>query len=599
MPYLLVTFRAQFWSRLNLGAGPMLDIDYAFQPIVGTSSLRTYGVEALLRSPTGASPSELLDRAWANGFLGTTEAALVDAATSKFARLGFAANTRLFCNLDNRIFGAEAALEKIAAAPARHGLDPSGFCLELSERLAPQSADAMEAAVASLIGNNLRIAIDDFGTGFSGLHMLMRVQPHYVKIDRFFITELARDPRKQVVVANLVRLAHSLGFVIVAEGVETEADFRAARDIGCDLAQGYFIARPTTALRDLKPGYDGIAVAAPAGNGLDALAEQVPSVPANAPIAEVIAAFSAAPHARLIPVVDTDRQPLGAVYEADVKPYLYNQFGHALLANKGVVGAATKLMKRCPISDVGAPVDAVVDNFVVAGGTDGLILTRDGRYAGFLSNRSLLRLVAERDVAIARDQNPLTHLPGNGSISRHIEQMLTITRTACTLVLLDFDGFKAFNDTYGFLAGDRALRMFADQLRLTARREGAFVAHIGGDDFFMSLPLDGDAATAAVRSLVDKFAQDVASLYEPAHRAAGGITALDRAGVRRFFPLLRASAAVLGVPGERPAVGEDDIVARLSEGKKRAKASDDGISVSSLSPTADARALQAKLRLAV
>lgn len=577
----------------------MFEFDYAFQPIVGTTSLRTHGVEALLRPASGAAPGDLLDRAWRNGLLGSTETALIDAAIAKFARLDFVAGTRLFCNLDNRLFGSDDALEAIAAAPRRHGIEPSAFCLELSERLAPQSAEAMEAAVARLIGGNLRIAIDDFGTGFSGLHMLMRVQPHYVKIDRFFIADLSRDPRKQVVVANLVRLAHSLGFMIIAEGVETEADFRTARDIGCDLAQGYLIARPTVALDALRAAYDAVAPISAPGNGLGGLADAVPSVPAHAPIADVIAAFSAAPRARLIPVVDADNLPLGAVYEVDVKPFLYNQFGHALLANKGVVGAAAKLMKRCPISDVNAPVDAIVDNFVVAGGTDGLILTRDGRYAGFLSNGALLRLVAERDVALARDQNPLTHLPGNGSITRHIEDSLSLGQTPSTLVLFDFDGFKAFNDTYGFLNGDRALRMFADQLRLAARRDGAFVAHIGGDDFFMSLPLDGPAAEAAVRRLVDKFAQDVASLYEPAHRAAGGIAALDRAGVRRFFPLLRASAALLVLPAERDRLGEDEIVARLAEGKKRAKASGDGIAMSGFVPSCDARALQAGLRLAV
>ena len=578
----------------------MFDFDYAFQPIVGTTSLRTHGLEALLRPANGKEPGQLLDAAWACGRLPAVETALLDAAMARFAGAGFAEGTRLFCNLDNRIFGTDDTLfDAIIEASQRHGLEPNALCLELSERLAPQSAEAMQAAVVRLIAGNLRIAIDDFGTGYSGLHMLMRVQPHYVKIDRFFIDGLAHDPRKQVVVANLVRLAHSLGFMIVAEGVESEADFRAARDIGCDLAQGYLIARPTVDVGALQASYDKVIAAAPAGNRLGEFAERVPCVAADAPIASVIAAFSSAPRARLIPVVDRDDQPLGAVYEADVKPYLYNQFGHALLANKGVVGAATKLMKRCPISDVGAPIDAIVDNFVVAGGTDGLILTRDGRYAGFLSNGALLRLVAERDVAVARDQNPLTHLPGNGSISRHMEQVLGIGQAACTLASVDFDGFKAFNDTYGFLRGDRALRMFADQLRLAARREGAFVAHIGGDDFFISLPLDIDAATDSMRRLLGKFAQDVASLHEPEHREAGGITALDRAGVRRFFPLLRASAALLTLPADRSSLTEDDIVARLVEAKNRAKASQDGLAVANALPLRDARALQRDLKRVV
>ena len=101
----------------------------------------------------------------------------------------------------------------------------------------------------------VEIALDDFGIGTSGLHMLLMVDPDYVKIDRTFISDIANDTRKQAIVAKLCGLAHSLGFLTVAEGVETGSDFRMARDLGCDLAQGYGIARPTTEIRDLSLAY--------------------------------------------------------------------------------------------------------------------------------------------------------------------------------------------------------------------------------------------------------------------------------------------------------------------------------------------------------
>jgi EAL domain-containing protein (putative c-di-GMP-specific phosphodiesterase class I) len=83
----------------------------------------------------------------------------------------------------------------------------------------------------------------------------------YVKIDGHFIRGIAESHRKRLFVGTITKLAHELGSCVVAEGVETEADFLHCRDAGCDLVQGYFVARPTTDVTDLPTAYSKISIA--------------------------------------------------------------------------------------------------------------------------------------------------------------------------------------------------------------------------------------------------------------------------------------------------------------------------------------------------
>jgi EAL domain-containing protein (putative c-di-GMP-specific phosphodiesterase class I) len=101
--------------------------------------------------------------------------------------------------------------------------------------------------IADLRGMGLRIAIDDFGTGYSSLGYLKRLAVDELKIDRSFIRDLATDKDDLAIVRSTIGLGHDLGLSIVAEGVEDAAAWDLLRDLGCDLAQGYFMARPMAA----------------------------------------------------------------------------------------------------------------------------------------------------------------------------------------------------------------------------------------------------------------------------------------------------------------------------------------------------------------
>ena len=90
----------------------------------------------------------------------------------------------------------------------------------------------------------MRIAVDDFGTGFSSLGQLRSFPVDMIKVDRSFVQGVEHDAKDAAITANLVSLAHALGLLAVAEGIESDGQLTSLRELGCDLAQGFLFARP-------------------------------------------------------------------------------------------------------------------------------------------------------------------------------------------------------------------------------------------------------------------------------------------------------------------------------------------------------------------
>jgi diguanylate cyclase (GGDEF)-like protein len=127
------------------------------------------------------------------------------------------------------------------------GADPADLCLEITEGTLLQDMNAAIKHLRDLRSLGVRISIDDFGTGYSSLAYLRTLPLDELKIDRSFVTPVADDPSAAAIVESVVRLGHALGLVVVAEGVETAAQLSTLRDLGCDLAQGFYLARPAPA----------------------------------------------------------------------------------------------------------------------------------------------------------------------------------------------------------------------------------------------------------------------------------------------------------------------------------------------------------------
>jgi EAL domain-containing protein (putative c-di-GMP-specific phosphodiesterase class I) len=121
--------------------------------------------------------------------------------------------------------------------------------------------DRAREELQTLRSLGVRIAIDDFGTGVSSLGQLQRFPIDVIKVDRSFIQGIEHDVKKAAIVANLVSLAHALGLVAIAEGVEYEGQLASLLEVDCDLAQGYLFGRPVSA----DQAGDVLAARSPAG----------------------------------------------------------------------------------------------------------------------------------------------------------------------------------------------------------------------------------------------------------------------------------------------------------------------------------------------
>ncbi len=130
---------------------------------------------------------------------------------------------------------------------ADSGLGPSYLTLEITESALMSDAAAALEVLRALKDLGVTLAIDDFGTGYSSLSYLQRFPLDILKIDKTFVDELGIDPDGSEIVSAVIKLAHTLGLQVIAEGVETEAQLTELRHLGCDFAQGYLFSRPVPA----------------------------------------------------------------------------------------------------------------------------------------------------------------------------------------------------------------------------------------------------------------------------------------------------------------------------------------------------------------
>ena len=153
-------------------------------------------------------------------------------------------------NVSAKSFASSARLvDVIRALLAKHQLSPSRLGIEMTESDAMIDPSHTAQVLSSLKDLGIRTAVDDFGTGYSSLAYLNRLPLDAVKIDRSFIKNLLSDTSTSTIVRAAIDLSHALGLDAVAEGVEDDAILQRLGNMGCDRAQGFFIARPMPADR--------------------------------------------------------------------------------------------------------------------------------------------------------------------------------------------------------------------------------------------------------------------------------------------------------------------------------------------------------------
>jgi diguanylate cyclase (GGDEF)-like protein len=373
---------------------------------------------------------------------------------------------------------------------------------------------------------------------------------------------------------------------VIAEGVETKEEYLAAKDIGCDLAQGYFVARPEQDLDKIHLRYEEIELVSTGDKRLASSSkssrdrqfieeklDRIPPIPLGSTFAETYEAFRRSPQNSYLPVVDSKTGSfVGIVREPNVRYYIYSPFGRELLENKYYGKKLADFVTYFPVADIGLGLEKILEVMHQSQDSDGIVILENSRYLGFLSAISMIRVINERNLFTAQNQNPLSGLPGNAAIIDFVNETIGAEEESAVLVYFDFDNFKPFNDTYGFRQGDRAIMLFTDLMKKRFATTDAFLGHVGGDDFFLGIRgLALAEFEGQIRSLLDAFRQDVESFYSPEAREAGYIEVKDRNDEVRRFPMMGVSAAVIEMPSGPRTVTVDALSSRFAELKKLAK----------------------------
>jgi len=562
-----------------------------YQPIVELKTGTVMGHESLIRGPVN-SPLHFPDALFAAArseelTVRLEQACLTEGLRSWASQVN---DKRLFVNLSAQTL--VTMVDRISLAGMMQSLQemaiaPSALVIEITEHERVTDLPRLIQVGSDLRALGLRFALDDFGDGRSSLRLWAELRPEYVKIDKYFVHNVDTDAVKVQTLRGLSRLAETFGTLLVAEGIETEAELQVVCDLGIDFGQGYFLGRPNPvpAMTILLPAAETFASteiavlpemtrAAGADFTVQRLALYMPPLGPEATNEDVARAFNNDSSLRSIALVEKGK-PVGLLNRQSfvdryAKPYFKEVYGRKpslLFANT----TPLILDKYTGLDALTAVLTSSDQRYL----SEGFIVTEGGKYFGLGTGEQLVRVVTEVRIEAARHANPLTFLPGNIPISEHIDRLLAGSGefVAC---YADLNDFKPYNDHYGYWRGDEMIRLVARTLVSHCDPRRDFVGHVGGDDFVVLF--QSDDWLNRCEAIVALFNEKARSLFDEEALQRGGIDAEDRHGVMRFFNFTTLSIGAVPV---RPGVfgRAEQVASAAARAKHKAKAQRVGVAI--------------------
>lgn len=564
--------RREFDSILSAPA-----VQAVYQPIVDFTSGRVHAWEVLSRGPEDSyfsQPAMLFEFAEETGRLFDLEKACREMAFSNLGDVD--PGQKVFFNIHPKTLADPLFTPGGTAGLVQHyGLDPADIVFEVTERHAIHDFTLFVRTMEHYRNQGFKVAVDNAGAGYNGLFSMAELKPEYIKLDQSLVHRVDQDAVRQTMVETLVSFAGKIGSVVVAGGIETEAEFNCLSGLGVLFGQGFFLGGPERP----KPEK---AVQLPPGLVRNERTDQG-SVQCSIPVSKLArAAHSVYPGTKVSEiknllegrepisaiVVVRDEVPVGLVMSHHMDRALSTRYGMSLYYNRD----ATRVMDASPLAvDGRTSVEQVAraamerEQFKIY---DHIIVTCDGRLSGIVSVRRILDTLASVQVEMAKGANPLSGLPGNVAIELEMEQRGE-SGEAFSIIYADLDNFKVYNDIYGFKDGDNIILLIARILNWAIRRHGApddFAGHVGGDDFVVIT--HPDRCERICRAVTRCFGRLVPYHYTREDRDKGFITGKARSGEISTFPLVSVSLAIVDCMGvcDLAAIGK-----RSAEMKKYAK----------------------------
>jgi len=553
------------------------NISAIFQPIVDLNRRSILGYESLIRGPSDSlyhSPVNLFDIAIRSGKLVELDLLCREKGISSFqekqlpGKLFLNATPESLLEPSHRSGLTLEILEKI-------GINPQNVVIEITEQYPMDNFDVMRKAMQHYKSMGFEIAMDDLGAGYSGLRRWSELRPDYVKIDRHFIQGIHEDKIKQSFVRSINDIAHGMGCKVIAEGIETQDEYRTIFSMGIEIGQGYYFARP-----EIMPPYiisnELFCCSSPQDCGmrgtrtsenLMALLFNAPSVTADATLEDVHMLLNNQEDLTSITVIDNNNKPLGLIRRSNLQATLSMQFGRALYGSKSVMDFVDKSTVIADKEWTIEQVSKLVTDNMQSQIEDDFIIIENGHYLGLGKVVQLLKKITDLQIKKARYANPLTLLPGNVPIYEKLDELISSNGDFC-IAYCDLDNFKPFNDVYGYAKGDQIIKVVADILLQYSDPGLDFVGHVGGDDFIVIFK-NNDWHNRC-ESILKSFEKVVPDYYNEMDKNNKGIWAKSRNGDDNFFPLMSLSIGAV-MPDASLYISHGDISELATLAKHNAK----------------------------
>lgn len=546
-----------------------------FQPIVSLRLESIIGYEALIRGPADSplySPGVLFNVAERLNLSTDLELLCRELTIASFAERKL--KEKLFININPAVLlQPDFKKGQTIKLLQQYQLDPSQVVIELTEHYPSDDYHFMQFAMQHYRTMGFQIAIDDLGCGYSGLRLWSELLPDFVKIDKHFIHGIDKDPVKHNFVKSIQTIASSLNCTMIAEGVETEGEFKAVAKLGISHAQGYYFAKPAaTPLAEIAPNLfikenHNPQLSIGVKNASD-IAKYIPPVPSSTTVQAVFDVFQQNMALNFLPLVD-DGIPNGLVFRERFITMLFsNRYGLDLFGKKAVQAFFPSqpllVAHDEAIQSVSQKLVAITSN------NPAFIVTRDDLYVGVATLLDLLAEITEQQIQYAKYANPLTLLPGSVPINNFMNKLLDAGQAFC-VGYFDLDNFKPFNDVYGYSAGDDIIKLLANTITQNVPADKAMIGHIGGDDFIVVFTCPDWSGYC--ESILKVFAENVLLFYRTEDLQAGGIVAENRNGESCFFPIISVSVGLVDESLTNLCKSHVEIADLAADAKKQAKKS--------------------------
>lgn len=550
-----------------------------FQPIIQMQTGEIIAYEGLIRGPSDSplhAPMNLFKVARANNLTVEVEHLCRRIVLERYAELKLPG--KLFLNVSpESLLLQRAARGETLQYIHRIGINPDQVIIELTENQPTYDYELMREAVLHYRKMGFSIAIDDLGEGFSSLRLWSELRPEYVKIDMHFIQGINSDPVKLQFVRSIQEIANQSDTLVIAEGIETQAELLVLRDLGVGFGQGYHLGRPHANPAKALPAEvakalsrNGVAVYPQRSEknavSIQKLLHKVSAVPPSMSNNEVYEIFMQDPKLLIIPVVDNGA-PLGLISRFEMIDHFARPYQRELYGKK----SCKQFMDSKPlIADQDTSLQDLSFRMVQSDAHhlfNGFIITAQGRYLGMGTGHDLMREITQMQINAARYANPLTQLPGNVPINEHIDRLLE-SGTRFWVCYCDLDHFKPFNDVYGYRRGDDVIQLTGKLLSERCDPNRDFIGHIGGDDFMILF--QSEDWEARCRAILDEFSAIIMDYYSIDDRERGGYISEDRQGKKVFYSLMSLSLGTIKVEPHQY-YSHHQIATCATEAKKQAK----------------------------